>query len=202
MPYYRCAACGLTSYSAAAYSTTLACATCSAPLNGAAKIEMRPGGGQQVTCDLVPRPQAAGEARRAVLPLALPELTRENLAVIVTELVTNAVCHARLGAHDTIRVEVTSGPEVAHVAVRDPGRGFEAPPPASDGLLVNGGRGLLIVDALSESWGVKRDDGGCTVWSDVAIAPIATAMPATNGHAPGPRALRLVGARPPGPRDG
>jgi hypothetical protein len=32
MPYYRCPACSVTSYSAASYSTAPACPSCSAPL--------------------------------------------------------------------------------------------------------------------------------------------------------------------------
>jgi hypothetical protein len=32
-----------------------------------------------------------------------------------------------------------------------------------------GGRGLILVAAMSRTWGVRDRDGGKTVWADVAV---------------------------------
>src|SRR5436309_15541331 len=81
MPYYRCAACGLTSYSAATYSSLTTCPTCQAALAEDAKVDIVPGSTHDVSCTLRARPAAAAEARRACARLALPEITREDLAL-------------------------------------------------------------------------------------------------------------------------
>ena len=43
MPYYRCAACGLTSYVAAAHTGASVCPNCSATLDNAKKLDPAPG---------------------------------------------------------------------------------------------------------------------------------------------------------------
>ena len=104
-------------------------------------------------------------ARRAIDEL--PELDGHpdqlfNLRLLVTELVANSVRHAGLGADALITVDVDVRPDAVEVAVSDPGRGFQPPdfdrPP--EGV---SGRGLFLVDALSDRWGVRRD-AGTTVW--------------------------------------
>jgi hypothetical protein len=42
------------------------------------------------------------------------------------------------------------------------------------------GRGLLLVDALADAWGVDRGDGladvGKTVWVELALSPLAESL--------------------------
>jgi anti-sigma regulatory factor (Ser/Thr protein kinase) len=174
MPYYRCADCGLTSYSAAAYSSASACPTCAAHLSRGSEIHVVPGAKHDVSRSLVARPEAAAEARRVLLALALPEATREDLALIVTELVTNAVLHAGLSGADRVEVSLTNGAGSVRLEVHDPGPGFKCPSPPSLDSIVAGGRGLVIVAALSDSWGIDCGDGGCTVWCRVPVdEPVA-----------------------------
>src|SRR5436305_171818 len=94
MPYHRCAACGLTSYSAAAYAAPSVCPTCSAPLSDATRLYVMPGATHTIKRVLAARPEAVAEARREVRGLPLGEASREQLALVVSELVTNAVLHA------------------------------------------------------------------------------------------------------------
>jgi anti-sigma regulatory factor (Ser/Thr protein kinase) len=75
-----------------------------------------------VGCTL--RPEAAAEARRALVGLALPKITREDLALLVSELVTNAVRHAGLSPRAPIEVRVKNGSGGVRLAVHDPGPGF------------------------------------------------------------------------------
>lgn len=171
MPYYRCADCGVTSYSAASYSSATTCPTCQAALTEHSRLEIVPGSRHDVACTMLARPQAPSEARRALVGLALPEETREDLALVVSELVTNSVRHGGLSSGDRIDVEVVNGAGTVRVVVHDGGHGFAfSPPEERRGPPTAGGRGLAIVDALSRTWGVDRKRGGCTVWCELAVA--------------------------------
>jgi anti-sigma regulatory factor (Ser/Thr protein kinase) len=169
MPYYRCPACGVTSYSAAAYSTAAACPSCASLLADDSKLLVVAGAMHNLSRSIRARPEAAAEARRAVAALALPEPTRQALALLVSELVTNSLLHAGLKADDTIDLHVNNGGHHVSVAVHDRGPGFTPPVPSAD-LLHVGGQGLVIAAALSEAWGVDCDSDGCTVWADIATA--------------------------------
>jgi anti-sigma regulatory factor (Ser/Thr protein kinase) len=168
MPYYRCAACGLTSYSAVAHSSAGACPTCGTALTVGARRFVTPGSKHDVNRTFRARPQAAAEARRTLAGLALPECTRNDLALLVSELVTNSVRHAGLSAADPVRVELTNGAGSVRLAVHDGGDGFSPSSGPVDPLAV-GGQGLAIVASLSETWGVECDRDGCTVWCEVAV---------------------------------
>jgi anti-sigma regulatory factor (Ser/Thr protein kinase) len=76
----------------------------------------------------------------------------EDVKLLVSELVTNAVRHPRRDGFIGVSVELARGR--VRVEVSDPGEGFSKPSvsaPAPDAL---GGRGLLIVDRLASRWGV------------------------------------------------
>jgi anti-sigma regulatory factor (Ser/Thr protein kinase) len=169
MPYYLCAACGLTTYSAAAYSSASMCPTCEGALTEDAKLYVVPGAHHNVSRVLLARPEAAGEARRALVGLPFPEITREDLALLVSELVTNSVRHAGLSARDPIGVSLINGAGRARLAVHDGGEGFTPSMSGWNGPQVAGGRGLEIVSALSEAWGVDCDPDGCTVWCEIDV---------------------------------
>jgi serine/threonine-protein kinase RsbW len=93
---------------------------------------------------------------------------RERLVLVVSELVTNALVHGsgRIGlrldcAPGRIRVEVADG-GTASIEPRSP-----AGPIGERGLSI-GGRGLHVVEALSERWGVSRAPGsGNAVWAEI-----------------------------------
>jgi hypothetical protein len=57
----------------------------------------------------------------------------------------------------------------ARIEVRDHGQGFDVPASISPDPLAVGGQGLAIVAAMSETWGVIRGPGGCTVWCEALI---------------------------------
>lgn len=177
MPYYRCAVCGLTSYSAAGHASPLACPECEAALTEDAKLYVIPAAERtmpavspNVSRVLLARPEAPAEARRALVGLQLPATTREDLALLVTELVTNALRHAGLSRDDRIGVSLTNGGRRARLAVHDQGPGFT---PGLSGSNEDargpGGLGLTLVEALSNAWGVRTGADGCTVWCEVAV---------------------------------
>ena len=167
MPYYRCPGCGITVHSAAAFSAARVCPDCSAELPRDARVY--PTRTRQIRRVLAARPEAAAKARHAVRALPVAPPARNKLELLVSELVANAVLHAGLAPDEPVSVDITTGPDRARLAVRDPGSGFEAPAAPGPDLLAEGGRGCLIVDAVADAWGVESDPSGCTVWCEVDI---------------------------------
>ena len=92
----------------------------------------------------------------------LDELAFLEVAVLVSELVTNAVRHGGADEAQTIIVHVAIAPDVLRVEVCDQGPGFTPPDdplPRPEG----GGNGLVLLSRMSSSWGVAGDEGTC-VW--------------------------------------
>lgn len=90
-----------------------------------------------------------------------------DVAVLVSELVTNAVRHGGAGPDETIVVHLALAPEVLRVEVCDRGPGFD-PPAVPRRRSEGGGNGLVLLSRLSTSWGVAGDDGTC-VWFERAL---------------------------------
>ncbi len=84
-----------------------------------------------------------------------------DVQLVATELVSNAVRH---GA-DLVHLELIANGDHLVVAVRD---GSEVLPDRDAGPYDESGRGLLIIEALTERWGVEDVDGGKRVWAVVA----------------------------------
>lgn len=124
----------------------------------------------------------------------LPEEIRESVVLMMSELATNAVVHALTGFEVSIERSSTQ----VRVEVADVGEG--EPRLRSPSSSEPHGRGLRIVEELSDEWGmVESDDhSGKTVWYMVRLDP-ATApgpeaaasegrtSPAGSGRSPGGR---------------
>ncbi|KOT39094.1 hypothetical protein ADK41_14470 [Streptomyces caelestis] len=111
-----------------------------------------------------PAPESVAKARRfvrAALGGAAPDLV-DTAQLLVSELVTNVVLHARTEAEVAVRVE--DGTVRVRVGDRRPDRGLVphgCPPYAGTGL------GLPLVAGLSSRRGVETGDGGKTVWFEL-----------------------------------
>lgn len=169
MPYYRCPGCGVTVHSAAAFSAARVCPDCSTALPKDARVYPAPPSTRHLRRVLAARPEAAAKARHAMRALPLAAATRDTLELLVSELVTNAVRHAGLGPEDPVSIHITSRTDRVRLAVRDNGPGFAHPSVDASDPLALGGRGCVIVDTLSDTWGIDRDASGCTVWCEVAV---------------------------------
>jgi anti-sigma regulatory factor (Ser/Thr protein kinase) len=113
--------------------------------------------------DLDPTPAAARQARVFFADhVELDGETADAAALCVSELVTNGVLHART----PLVVGVTLGAEQVFVCVADRAPGQPAPQPSDDSR--PSGRGLVLVEALADQWGVCTTDGGKAVWFTVA----------------------------------
>ena len=90
--------------------------------------------------------------------------------IVVSELVANAVRHAKALPDGTIRVGWTVGEGVVEVAVTD-GGGPTTPRAAPHSLWSANGRGLRIVHTLAHEWGVRDDGSANTVWVSLGGPP-------------------------------
>jgi len=95
--------------------------------------------------------------------LELDALRVDEAAIVVSELVANAVRHAKALPDGTIQVDWTVSVDVVELAVTD-GGGPTTPRPAPYSLSAAHGRGLRIVRSLAHEWGVQDDGDVNTVW--------------------------------------
>lgn len=112
-------------------------------------------------------PDAVSAARRGLDPLER-EVGPERLydmRLLVSELVTNCIRHARSTEGDELELEVSVTGDLIHVCVTDDGPGFEASPrgPEDD---PGSGWGLFLVEQLSDRWGVDVN-GRTQVWFEI-----------------------------------
>ena len=107
-------------------------------------------------------PQAAAAARRLLVTEGLDPDLDHTVCLLTSELVTNSVLHARMGAGDKIVLAARLTPEFARVEVRDSGPGFD--PDVRNRVE---GYGLRMLDMLASRWGVDRDDQGTRVWFEI-----------------------------------
>jgi anti-sigma regulatory factor (Ser/Thr protein kinase) len=114
-----------------------------------------------------PETRAIAGARHSLDELAgrVEEERLEVLRLLVSELVTNCLRHARLEREDRVRLRVLVCRTKIRVEVTDPGPGFEQRPgpPAEERT---SGWGLLIVERLADRWGIDRGEK-TRVWAEL-----------------------------------
>jgi anti-sigma regulatory factor (Ser/Thr protein kinase) len=122
------------------------------------------GGMMNVETQLTPDPISARAARQlieAALQRWGDDDSTEVAALLTTELVTNAIVHARTD----FALRVATDPGRLRVAVSDSSR--DPPRLIPIGDTEEHGRGLHLVDALSASWGVDWTPDGKVVWFEL-----------------------------------
>lgn len=141
---------------------------------------------------LDPVPESARSARETVLDV-LARAGRDDLAetasLLVSELVTNAIVHART----PIELEVVAGREGLRVAVHDSSPAM--PSQRHYGRAATTGRGLAMVELMSDRHGADHYPGdGKIVWFELG-------RPRTGAEGVGARPAPDVPASAPGARD-
>ena len=139
-------------------------------------------------------PASVAAARHAVADLLngidqMPVVVVEDVLLLVSELVTNAVLHA--GTYTRVSATVRPGRVVVAVGDADP---HHAPFLAERGSMATNGRGVMLVNALASDWGIDLRDDWKVVWFE-------TAYDASGTIPPEPDDLEATGRRPArGPR--
>ncbi|WP_189764236.1 ATP-binding protein [Streptomyces xanthochromogenes] len=116
------------------------------------------------------RPESAATARRITQSVvlrqwALSPTLAEHAVLLVSELVGNAVRHT--GAR-VFGLRMLRRRGWIRIEVRDPSRGLPCLMPVHE--LDVSGRGLFLVDKLSDRWGVDLLPRGKTTWFEMRVA--------------------------------
>ncbi|WP_432097636.1 ATP-binding protein [Streptomyces sp. bgisy100] len=115
----------------------------------------------------LPREPGSAAIARRLVHVALAAWRLEELdeaaALIVSELVTNSVRHAR---SNSIRITVTR-PEMMRVRIGVVDKSQQFPVPRESSAEDEGGRGLTLVETLSEGWGTDPLPWGKRVWAEL-----------------------------------
>lgn len=140
-------------------------------------------------------PQSVHAARRFATGALVdsPARTLEAVELMVSELATNCIRHERTSFH----IAILQTPHEIRVEVTDSGGG--RPTMRSPGPDEPSGRGLQIVDMLSEHWGVQPESpSGKTVWFtlDAPASPDGSTGGAVSRHRHGDESAPITG-RPP-----
>src|SRR5579859_4587387 len=130
--------------------------------------------------------QLAADLREAGLVAA----TIGDAALVLSELLSNAIRHARPLPGAQVQVAWSLCDGSLTVSVRD-GGGPTRPHAGHPSPSALGGRGLAIVECLASTWGVQDSTGGVTVWAVLPARPYRGPGTA-NGHS------RAAGLGPPG----
>jgi anti-sigma regulatory factor (Ser/Thr protein kinase) len=114
---------------------------------------------------------APGRARQEIAGLLngeLPATRKQDVVLLVGELVANSVVHADADESEQIMMEILIGADVVRVAVTDSGSS-SVPTVRPSTSTLEGGRGLLLVEQLSDRWGITREGTRLTsVWFEMA----------------------------------
>lgn len=122
---------------------------------------------------------SARSARRFVLSsVHLDDGIGEQVELLVSELASNVVLHARTPF--TIRVRQNPDSGVLRIECHDGTK--ELPVLEDPDPLALTGRGLHIVDRLADRWGVDVDDDGKTVWFEISLEGHRQPRPQRASH--------------------
>jgi anti-sigma regulatory factor (Ser/Thr protein kinase) len=107
---------------------------------------------------------ARQEARQVLASWQVAHL-EETAVLLVSELVTNVVRHARTASVMILRLETAGACLRIEVEDADP----RWPQPRTRAGLDESGFGFVLVDTLADRWGVRRTSQGKAVWAELDI---------------------------------
>jgi anti-sigma regulatory factor (Ser/Thr protein kinase) len=107
-------------------------------------------------------PAAARAFAREAIERGCAQVRSDDVALVVSELVTNAVVHGV--GEITLSVNVAGDAVDVEVADRDPSLPHRLDAPVD----AEAGRGLLLVSRVARHWGVRLERPGKVVWAHLA----------------------------------
>ena len=107
--------------------------------------------------------QARGWAAGALAGSRLTAAEHDDVALLISELVSNAVRHARVEGIETVVIRLAASLDRIRIEVSDRGAGFSPAAITRPPFDQPGGRGLFVVDAIASRWGTVSADRHC-VW--------------------------------------
>ncbi len=112
------------------------------------------------------QPESVASARHFIRDVLSeqPRAIVEAAELMVSELATNSVRHAL----SDFELMIDLSPEEIRVEVSDHGQG--QPVPRSPTVREQSGRGLQIVQVLSEDWGITPSPSGKLVWFTLSVS--------------------------------
>jgi anti-sigma regulatory factor (Ser/Thr protein kinase) len=112
------------------------------------------------------RDQVVRARRMVSATLGRDHPLHDDCVLLTSELATNAVVHSRSGDGGAFTVIVSCSARRVRICVQDDG---STEPPCAGHAVPDaaGGRGLPLVDALSDRWGVIREGGRNEVWFEL-----------------------------------
>lgn len=129
--------------------------------------------GHRAVLELDSDPRSAGLARRflreRLTEWAVDDDVLDSAQLCISELVNNVIMHAHASSELTLHLEdgmlsvILADRGGAEARSEGPARPSAGPTGDEDELIV-AGRGLVLVDALADSWGTERNDVGTTAW--------------------------------------
>jgi anti-sigma regulatory factor (Ser/Thr protein kinase) len=114
--------------------------------------------------DLACATNAPAVVRDALKTIGELDAVRDDVMLVASELVTNAVMHSGGSAAATIQVRAALTETDVVISVADPGLSGNLPRMQDADVLVAGGYGLRIINQLASEWGFEHNQG-CRVWA-------------------------------------
>jgi len=99
---------------------------------------------------------------------SVPDDVADDVRLLVTELVTNAVKYAGLDDRERMRLDIRCEPDRVEVMLRyEEHNGFEASALVSPGDV--SGWGLFLVDRIADHWSIVQTNGVLEAWFEVEL---------------------------------
>ena len=116
-------------------------------------------------------PDTASPSRARRLVEAALSHDPADLVEVVTLLVSEAVTNAVLHAGTEVRVRIGRDGAAVRVEVADASP--DEPQLRNPSEEAATGRGMLLIEELSDAWGLQHSDDGKVVWFELSSAPVA-----------------------------